>query len=177
MHTLSHSPPPDSDLFPPSPISAGIPSSHVRMNSSRNYYEDVDPRFTDPTPPPQSVTSLPRSLTPGGGKSGHAHGPPFQPSNFHPPLPGRLEPSASYETTQNGAPSPTSDVSNFSPVSQRGVDPNWRTPLPGGTSGMGAGSIPNRRPVQQQQQQQQQQQPTNILQPNSDFESPQSARR
>lgn len=175
MHTLSHSPPPDPDLFPPSPLSAVHPSSHVRMNPSGNYYEDVDPRFTDPTPPLQSVTSLPRSLTPGGGKSSHAHGLPFQPSNFHPPLPGHLEPSASYETAPDGAPSPTiSDVSNFSPVSQRGINPNWRTPLPGGVSGMGAGGIPNRRPVQQQQQQQQ---PKDVLQTNPDFELPQNARR
>ena len=173
MHTLSHSPPPDSDTFPPSPLSPINPSSHVRMNSSGDYYEDVDPRFTDPAPPSQPVTSIPRSLTPGGGsKPSPVNGLSSQPSNIHPPLPGHLEPSNSYESMQEGPRSPTaSDASNYTSISQRGVDPNWRSPPLAGASGMGIGGIQNRRPVQQQQQ------PTDVLQTNPDFELPRGPRR
>lgn len=150
MHALSHSPPPDPDMFPPSPLSPVNPSSsHVRMNSSGNYYEDVDPRFTDSSPPSQPVPSIPRSLTPGGGK---AHELPSQSSNDHPPLPGHSEPSNSYETAQEGARSPTiSETSNYRSISQRVVNPSWRSPSPTGPSGIETGGIPNRRPVQQQQ--------------------------
>ena len=169
MHALSHSPPPDPDMFPPSPLSPVNPSSHVRTNSSGNYYEDVDPRFTDSSPPPSHpVPPIPRSLTPGGGNAQEL---PSQSSNIHPPLPGRMESSNSYEAMQEGARSPTvSDTSNYTSISQRGVNSNWRSPPPAdGAPGMGIGGIPNRRPIQQQQQQQQQQ-PTDVLHTNPDFE-------
>lgn len=172
MHTLSHSPPPDPDMFPPSPLSPVDPSSHVRKHSSGNYYEDVDPRFTDSPPPTQSLPPIPRSLTPGGGKASPAHGPSSQPFHVHPPMPGRFESSNSYESAQESPRSPTvSDASNFTSISQRGHNPNWRPPPPAGASGMGTGGIPNRRPMQQQQQ------PTDVLQTNPDFELPRGPRR
>lgn len=170
MHTLSHSPPPDHDMFPPSPLSSIHPPSHVRKNSSSNYYEDVDPRFTNASPPPSHpVPPIPRSLTPGGG---NAHELPSPSSNIHPPLPGRVEPSNSYEATQEDARSPTiGDVSSYTSVSQRGVNSSWRSPPPpDGASGMGIGGVPNRRALQQQP-------PTDVVQRHPDFELSRSPAR
>ena len=183
MHALSHSPPPDSDTFPPSPLSPDDAGFHVRMNSSGNYYEDVDPRFIDPIPipppppPTQTVTSLPRSLTPGGGKTVPAHGAPSQPSNYHP---AQIHTLNSHDAMPEDALSPTlSETSNYTSSTQRGIEPQWRSPPPSGEPiSMGTSGVPNRRPVPQQQHQQpqpQQQQlpsppPTNALPTNPDLE-------
>lgn len=179
MHALSHSPPPaEGDTFLASPISPITPISHVRMNSSGNYYEDVDPRFTDPIPipppppipPSQPVPAIPRALTPGGGGQPNlAHRPPSQSSNYHPP---QLQQLHSYgSTSDGGTPPPRREISdpsnNYSsgPQQHGGVDLHWRPPPSGGPSGMGMGGIPHRRPVQQPQSQ-----PTDVLQSNPDFE-------
>lgn len=62
--------------------------------------------------------------------------------NLHP---GGLHGNNSYEDIQEGARSPAeSDRSNFTSVSQRGVNPRWNA----GTGGPGYGApVPNRRPV------------------------------
>lgn len=58
-----------------------------------------------------------------------------------------LDGSSSYEDLQSGARSPAeSDRSNFTSVSQRGVNPRWN-------GGGGYGAPMPRRPVPQQQQQ------------------------
>jgi hypothetical protein len=176
MRDLSHSPPPEPDPVSPILPAAGHPSSHTRMKSSEIYYEDVDPRFTDPRPPPLPGAAVPRSLTPGAGTSTRPHNLAPQPSNFHPFRSGHPNPSTSYESLQDGTRSRVSDASNFTSISQRGINPNWAPPLPGalpgGASGMGIGGVPNRRPTQQQQQQR-----TDILQTNPDFELARGARR
>jgi hypothetical protein len=94
----------------------------VNSGGSDLYYEDVDPKFaTDQVPPlPQNFQDqqnrVPSLLTPGPPGQG-AH---YRPDSLH------LPPSHSYEDLP-GARSPAeSETSNFTSVSQRGVNPNWR---------------------------------------------------
>ena len=88
------------------------------------YYEDVNPRFaietpadtvdSNPTPLTQSSNALPGQLAPGGHHGMHDAG---------------MASMGSYEDLP-GARSPAeSETSNFTSVSQRGVNPNWK---PGG---------------------------------------------
>lgn len=121
---------------PLSPVQAS-PTSRRNRAGSESYYEDVDPRFAADEP---SVVGVPTSLTPG---------PPI-PTVRH-PSPDHLrvgqdhdgpslERDSSYENMAEGALSPAmSDTSNFTSVSQRGVNPNWRPP-PG--YGPGPGPVP-----------------------------------
>ena len=112
------------------------------MNSADNYYEDIDPRFDELNRLPSSSSAVPVPLRPGNN------------ALDQPQMPGRdvsanghLEPSSSYDTIQEGARSPAeSEASNFTSVSQRGINPEWRPP-PGQGMGMGMGGVPNRRPV------------------------------
>ena len=102
-----------------------------------------------PTPLP---SVHPTSLMPGGqaidGSASSAH----------------LQPSTSYDSIQEGTRSPAeSDVSNYTSISQRGVNPNWR-PGPGEMMAPGpTPGVPNRRPLPQQQR-------NVLLQGNPDFE-------
>ena len=131
--------------------------THKRYDSGDNYYEDVDPRFADPAPAPQPHSPMPSSLMPGHYPST---------SNIDSGNP-HLEPSTSYESIQDGARSPAaSDHSNYTSISQRGINPAWR-PSPGPGQGMGMGGVPNRRPVPQQQ---------DMLLTNPDFELPGAGR-
>jgi hypothetical protein len=92
-----------------------------------NYYEDVDPRFD------QTAHTPPHRQTP-------------------PPL--QLQPPAEvdYEDMRvaaGGTRSPAeSEHSNFTSISQRGVNPQWNPP-PMPQRGGGYGASPPRRPVQQ----------------------------
>jgi hypothetical protein len=132
--------------------------SRRRVNSGGSdiYYEDVDPRFaaeSDPAPPVQQTGApKPASLTPGA-----AHGM----RDMH------LAPTRSYEDLP-GARSPAeSETSNFTSVSQRGVNPDWR---PGGPEDA-AGQFPPlamRKPMQAQVQQRR----DVLLGNNPDFELP-----
>ena len=112
------------------------------MNSggSDAYYEDVDPRFAPeseavapiPSQPErfQEQNSVPPLLRPG-----HDGGPQYHPSSelVHSQLP----PTNSYEDLP-GARSPAeSDASNFTSVSQRGINPNWRPGNGGEFSSLG----------------------------------------
>ncbi|CAD0029599.1 unnamed protein product [Aureobasidium pullulans] len=134
-----HAPAPMNNMHsapPLSPVQAS-PTSRRNRAGSESYYEDVDPRFAADEP---SVVGVPTSLTPG---------PPI-PTVRH-PSPDHLrvgqdhdgpslERDSSYENMAEGALSPAmSDTSNFTSVSQRGVNPNWRPP-PG--YGPGPGPVP-----------------------------------
>ncbi|KAL8706913.1 MAG: hypothetical protein Q9201_000073 [Fulgogasparrea decipioides] len=148
-------------------------SNHTRYNSADNYYEDVDPRFAEPVnlQPSQAQSSapLPTSLTAGlqpqlpqQGVIEHARD--YDNNNTH------LQPSNSYEsipenTHDAGARSPAvSDGSNYTSVSQRGINPQWR---PENDSTMGMGGVPHRRPVGQPPHQR-----DVLLNSNPDFELP-----
>ncbi|KAH7317620.1 SUR7/PalI family-domain-containing protein [Rhexocercosporidium sp. MPI-PUGE-AT-0058] len=110
---------------------------HRRISSAGdNYYEDVDPRF---------VTEEQAMAPPAAGlSSGY---PPRNPSNqnLRPIQPvSNLDGSNSYEDLQSGSRSPAeSDRSNFTSVSQRGVNPRWN-------GGPGYAPMPTRRPAPQQ---------------------------
>jgi hypothetical protein len=101
---------------------------HRRIDSGDNYFEDVDPRFAEPPP-----ALVPTPVVVNHSASGPANG------NLHPL---GLDGNNSYEDIQEGARSPTeSDRSNFTSVSQRGVNPRWNG---GPRHGQ---AMPNRRPV------------------------------
>ncbi|KAG0650508.1 pH-response regulator 5 [Hyphodiscus hymeniophilus] len=104
----------------------------ARVTSGDNYFEDVDPRFAEP----------PSALVPGPIATGY---PAQGPSNNNLRV-GGLDGNNSYEDIQEGARSPAeSDRSNFTSVSQRGVNPRWN----GGPGGYGGPPMPmpNRRSV------------------------------
>jgi len=138
------------------PAEVPNPKAHRRTSSAGdNYYEDVDPRFAEPLPATSSL--VPPALAPAGV------GYPLNSSS------GSLQPiqgidgNNSYEDIQSGARSPAeSDRSNFTSVSQRGINPRWN---PGPGQGYGA-PMPNRRPNPPQQQR------DLLLNSNPDFELP-----
>ncbi|RMZ81042.1 hypothetical protein DV738_g2449, partial [Chaetothyriales sp. CBS 135597] len=98
----------------------------VNSGASDTYYEDVDPRFAPSEPMPAELPASASSVA-------AAHIPP--PSGRHEErsnlaIPQQLNPPiksfSSYEDLP-GARSPAeSEASNFTSVSQRGVNPNWR---------------------------------------------------
>ncbi|KAL8766320.1 MAG: hypothetical protein Q9203_006503 [Teloschistes exilis] len=143
-------------------------SGHNRYNSADNYYEDVDPRFAEPPQiqPPlmQANAPLPSALTAGLHPHAPQHG---IIENAHNHSTGHLQPSQSYDsipenTHDAGARSPAiSDGSNYTSISQRGINPQWQPP-PDRTMGMGG--VPNRRPVGPSQR--------DVLNSNPDFELP-----
>ena len=125
---------PAKPLTGPSTLNA---SAHGRNQSSDNYYEDVDPRFADPSPPsavPRTAAQMPTPLV---VASSH-------------PIPHEqaaelVDPSSSYEDLPDGQRSPGSDHSNMTSISQRGVNPAWRPgdpPQQGGRLGVPGGRKP-----------------------------------
>lgn len=112
-----------------SPVELPAQLSTVGMhNNSRSsdYYEDVDPRFAEPSNNP-APPALPSSLMPGGFSSNpnllsvSNHG-----LNVSDP---NLPQNPSYEELPDGSRSPAaSEASHFTSVSQRGVNPNWMPP-------------------------------------------------
>lgn len=134
----------------PQPAELASPTgpTHRRVNSGDNYFEDVDPRFAEPPP----------ALVPGPLATNYPTNSPSN-GNLHP---GGLDGNNSYEDIQEGARSPAeSDRSNFTSVSQRGVNPRWN-PGPGGYGP----PMPNRRPVGQPQRN------DILLNSNPDFQLP-----
>lgn len=101
-----------------------------------DYFEDVDPRFAEPTDNNASTGQIPASLMPGGAASSNPNllsvgGSTPSPNGNDAVL--RRDPS--YEDMQDGSRSPAaSEASHFTSVSQRGVNPNWRPP-PSGAGG------------------------------------------
>lgn len=77
-----------------------------------NYYEDIEPKFAAPRLP-ASNDPVPSALVPG-------------------PPPIEIIPvSGSYDEIPEGARSPAaSDVSHFTSISERGINPRWRPPPP-----------------------------------------------
>jgi len=131
--------------YGPSPVELEAYSNQPRrprVNSGGSdvYYEDVDPRFASdlepPMPPiPQNPVvhkrhpAPPALLTPG------------PPGQYRPESYGEIPQTHSYEELP-GARSPAeSETSNFTSVSQRGVNPNWRPGNGGEFSSLG----PSRR--------------------------------
>ncbi len=97
------------------PLNRGSPGPQPPAPSAGEYYEDVDPRFASDPVAVQHPSALPAALAPG-------HYPPANNSL----RPGGLDGNTSYEDLQSGARSPAeSDRSNFTSVSQRGVNPRW----------------------------------------------------
>lgn len=120
------------------PQAAELPNpTHApnRRESSDNYYEDVDPRFADN--PPNTNSLMPAALSTGYAANN---------SSGNLQTVGGLD--GSYEDLQAGQRSPAeSDRSNFTSVSQRGINPRWQP-------GQGYGPpMPNRRPVNRPEQQ------------------------
>lgn len=121
-----------------------VKHGHIRTGSD-HYYEDVDPRFANDGPLPSHdapPSPVPNSLTPGPQNqrypspavnappphSGTPNGQPNGTANNRYP-----DPSFEDSAIPDGARSPTeSEASNFTSVSQRGVNPHWRPP-PGPT--------------------------------------------
>ncbi|KAL7947711.1 SUR7/PalI family domain-containing protein [Trichoderma barbatum] len=101
----------------PTPDHSGSPAPGAGPKAKGNYYEDVDPRFDQTTHTP------PRRLT-------------------TPPPPLQLQ-EVNYEDMRggpDGTRSPAeSEHSNFTSISQRGINPQWSPQPP----------MPQRRPVQQ----------------------------
>jgi hypothetical protein len=143
------------------PAELPSPRGHRRVSSAGdNYYEDVDPRFTE-QPPSTHPSAVPAALAPGGG------GFPLNSSSGSLQPIGGIDGNNSYEDIQPGARSPAeSDRSNFTSVSQRGINPRWN-PGPGPGQGYG-GPMPNRRPTNPPQQQQR----DLLLNSNPDFQLP-----
>ena len=160
--------------YDPSPIELSTSTSHVggysgptrrpRVNSGGSdiYYEDVDPRFaSEPEPPLPSMPQNPgppshSSAAPPLPNPGHA-------AQYRPESYGGIPQTNSYEDLP-GARSPAeSETSNFTSVSQRGVNPNWRPGNGGEFSSLG----PQRRQNNQSQMRQEM-----LLAGNPDFELP-----
>ncbi len=132
------------------------PTRRPRVSSGgSDYYEDVNPQFapeTEPIPPVPHNAALAPSYSPGAEHGMHD----------------AIAPTASYEDLQQGSRSPVeSETSEFTSVSQRGVNPNWRPGGPGDNMGQ-YGPPAMRKPVQVQQKR------NVLLEGNPDFELPMS---
>ncbi|KAG4431926.1 hypothetical protein IFR05_012596 [Cadophora sp. M221] len=123
----------------PAELPSPITPAHRRISSAGdNYYEDVDPRFAT-----EEQATAPAAV---GMASGYPQrNPSNQTQNLRPIQPvSNLDGSNSYEDLQSGSRSPAeSDRSNFTSVSQRGVNPRWN-------GGPGYAPMPTRRPAPQQ---------------------------
>jgi hypothetical protein len=120
---------------------AGSPAGQnmlpARSGSRGDYYEDTNPRF-DTTPP-----------------SG--------PTQVQPPQPAEPLYEEAHATAGRARSPAESDRSNFTSISQRGVNPRWEQPHPP----MPNQAPPHRRPVQMKQQRQ-----DVLLNNNPDFQLP-----
>jgi hypothetical protein len=102
---------------------------------SGGYYEDIEPRFANNTPPSRGMQQM------------HDHDTINEEDD---------------EELQAGARSPAmSERSNFTSISQRGINPRWNPPPPGPPGAFGP---PIRRPVNRNEM--------NILNSNPDFQIP-----
>lgn len=171
--------PADTTRSPPIPqLTSTAPNSntatqipgHNRYNSADTYVEDVDPRFAEPqeSRPPQTQSSapLPSALTSGLHPHSSQQGIIENTHDSHHNN-ANLQPSHSYDsipenTHDAGSRSPAiSDGSNYTSISQRGINPAWQPPP---NHMMGAGGVPNRKPIGQQRDV--------LLTSNPDFELP-----
>ncbi|KAJ4205768.1 regulator of ime2 [Fusarium falciforme] len=113
-------------------------TQQAMTGGNSNYYEDVDPRFASNTPP--------------GTSSNNLQPPPIEPiyEDIHANNPGARSPAES-------------ERSNFTSISQRGINPRWN---PNPPPPMPYQQVPQRRPVNQQQQRQ------DMILDNPDFQLP-----
>ncbi|OLN96458.1 pH-response regulator protein palI/prr-5 [Colletotrichum chlorophyti] len=120
-----------------------LPNRSSPAPAASDYYEDVDPRFAD-APAPVAA------LRPG------------PPPALQVPLPASNMYEDAHADAGARSPGAESDRSNFTSISQRGVNPRWNPapPMPGHGQ-----QIPPRRPVQHQRQDM-------LLNNNPDFELP-----
>ena len=134
----------------------------VNSGGSDIYYEDVDPRFAADLEPP--LPAMPNNP----GMNNRRQGPPSlltpgPPGQYRPEPYGEVVPQTNSYEELPGARSPAeSETSNFTSVSQRGVNPNWRPGNGGEFSSLG----PMRRRDQNQARQDM------LLAGNPDFELP-----
>lgn len=123
----------------PSPSQPNHPT-HTRKASGDHYYEDVPPQFAEP-PPTTHPSLMPPPLAPGAYHNAGSSGSLRRMSG----APMGLDGNNSYEDIQSGSRSPAeSDRSNFTSVSQRGINPRWNGGPP---QQQNYGPMPNRRPV------------------------------
>lgn len=148
--------PPNPNSQQPAELPSPMEPNHRRIGSAEDqYYEDVDPRFAGEPAPAATLPPAP-AVAPGYGPRGPVGNPnqnlrPIQPISH-------MDGRNSFETLAPGARSPAeSERSNFTSVSQRGVNPRWN-------DGQGHAPMPTRRPVQQQQDL--------LLNSNPDFQLP-----
>ena len=103
------------------------PARGFAPERSSEYYEDVDPKFAEPV-----QSAMPNSLMPGNNPNNLRAPPPLNMSD--PNLPR----TSSYDDLPEGCRSPaSSDVSHFTSISQRPVNPAWRPEV-----GSAAGQFP-----------------------------------
>ncbi|KAL8974943.1 MAG: hypothetical protein Q9197_000831 [Variospora fuerteventurae] len=169
-HTARGPPIPQLTSTAPNSNTATQIPGHNRYNSADIYVEDVDPRFAEPMElhPPQTQSSapLPSALTAGLRPQPSQQGIMENASDSHHNN-AYLQPSHSYDsfpdnTHDAGTRSPAiSDGSNYTSISQRGINPAWQPPA---NHAMGAGGVPNRKPMGQQRDV--------LLASNPDFELP-----
>ena len=154
-----------------SPVHARSP---VHNRSSDNYYEDVDPRFSELESPSAAQPTVPTLLLPGPRPAG----PIASQRQYVQPSPDQqhLDPMTSYDSIQNVSRS-DSDGSNLTSISRQGLDGEWAGqqqdhPEPGYGHAvplsMGMGGVPNRQPMAPPQRQPHQ----DVLASNHDFELP-----
>ena len=142
------------------PRNQSVGRRRVSSGGSDFYYEDVNPRFASEVNAPLQTDPVPSLLTPG------LRHPPAAPRQVPGPNGEMIPLTSSYENLQEGARSPAeSETSNFTSVSQRGVNPNWRPGQGDGAFNTGLG--PPRR-IQQQTQMRR----DVLLHNNPDFEIP-----
>ncbi|KAI9651988.1 MAG: regulator of ime2 [Alyxoria varia] len=117
-------------------------SEHPRT-SGDHYYEDVDPRFAQNEPLPNAKpnhTAFPSALVPGNTHPGQP------PSPFSGQMSREESAGSIYSDAIGRTRSPAhSDTSNFTSISQRGVNPDW-APSQRGPPGGGYGDPPPQRP-------------------------------
>ncbi|KAG6076786.1 hypothetical protein E4U33_001658 [Claviceps sp. LM78 group G4] len=105
-----------------------------KMGSRSDYYEDVDPKFEAMHPQTLQTPQTPQN--PHGGPLLHVHPPDSVYEDVHAVVGGARSPAES-------------ERSNFTSISQRGVNPRWEPQPPMPNQG-----VPPRRPVQMKQQRQ-----------------------
>jgi len=174
----------DRPAYPPS----REPHHRVNSGSSTVYYEDVNPGFaveSNPAPPipaehERQEQLIPHLLQPNGHDGQRQFGP--SPNEMLRPISGEIDAVSSCEDLEQGTRSPAeSEISNFTSVSQRGVNPNWRPGYPGEVGNFGPASAPTygqpgimRKPVGMgmQARQEQQNKKDLLFAGNPDFEIP-----
>ena len=127
----------------PSPVhGAAELGGHIdsHPSASGTYIEDVDPRFAEPPQPPPQQQQQPRNRNMNRNSNQYINNqPPSGPlQNPHINVP---PPIISYDDIPQGSRSPAeSERSNFTSISQRGINPRWNPPPQAMMPGYGPGN-------------------------------------